>query len=236
MYFLSKDCFVCRAQSYWVVLNASRDRYSCVTDADLTTISGRLHGWRHQGDAADSFSPFGVEADTLIESLMSHGIITVNSDDGKPFAESECSVCEKAMELHAPNARVKHPLTRVARFFIACTRIDWQLRKKELSRTLTRIERRRILAQSSTAIHDIAHVSGLIASFKDLRPLYPRRYLCLFDSLALLEYLAGYRCFPRVVFGVVADPFQAHCWLQEGKVVINDDLERISKYKPILSL
>jgi hypothetical protein len=76
----------------------------------------------------------------------------------------------------------------------------------------------------------------VIAAFKNLRPLYPRPYLCLFDSLALLEFLASYGSFPRVVFGVVADPFQAHCWLQEGNVVLDDDLERVGRYKPILSM
>jgi len=236
MYFLSKDCFVCRTQNYWVVLNAGRDKYFCVTHADLASINGRLHGWRNQSDATEHFPQFGVEADTLIESLMSSGIITANPSDGKPFAESEWPPCERAMEIPIPNTAAKHSFSRVARFFLACTTIDWHLRKKELSRTLARIERRRIRARSFAAIHDVAHASGLIASFKDLRPLYPRPYLCLFDSLSLLEFLASYRSFPRVVFGVVADPFQAHCWLQEGNVVLNDNFERISKYKPILSM
>jgi hypothetical protein len=52
----------------------------------------------------------------------------------------------------------------------------------------------------------------------------------------MLEFLASYRFLPQVVFGVIADPFQAHCWLQEGNVVLNDDLERVGKYKPILSM
>jgi hypothetical protein len=57
----------------------------------------------------------------------------------------------------------------------------------------------------------------------------------LFESLALLEFLARYNFFPQVVFGVVADPFQAHCWLQEGSTILNDDLERVGRYRPILS-
>ena len=75
-----------------------------------------------------------------------------------------------------------------------------------------------------------------MAAFEHLRPLYPRPYLCLFDSLALLEFLAAYHSYPRIVFGVVADPFQAHCWLQEGDVLLNDDLEQVGKYEPIMSV
>jgi len=95
------------------------------------------------------------------------------------------------------------------------------------------LERRRRHA-CSTYDYDAARISRLIAIFKLLRPLFPRPYLCLFDSLALFEFLAGYDCFPHLVFGVVADPFEAHCWLQAGTAVLNDDLERTGRYRPIL--
>jgi hypothetical protein len=236
MYFLSKNCFVGRVQNYWVVLDAGHDRYSCVTHADLASIGGRLHGWRNQNEANEHLPGSGTEANALIESLMSSGIITANPNDGKPFAESACPAYERAMEILDPNVSVKHPPSCVVRFFLACARVDWRLRKRKLSRTLARIEQRRIRARSTAAAGDAPHIPGLMAAFNDLRPLYPRPYLCLFDSLALLEFLAGYHSFPRIVFGVVADPFHAHCWLQEGNTVLNDDLERIGHYRPILSL
>jgi hypothetical protein len=219
-----------------VVLNAGRDKYSCVTHVDLASIGDLLHGWRNPNEASEHILRFGTEAGDLIESLMSNGIVTADPNDGKPFAESECPAYERAMEILDPNVPVKHPPSCVTRFFLACARVDWRLRKTKLSRTLARIEQRRIRARSPAAASDVQHISGLMTAFQDLRPLYPRPYLCLFDSLALLEFLAGYRSFPRIVFGVVADPFHAHCWLQEGNMVLNDDLERIGHYKPILSL
>lgn len=236
MYCLSKDCFVCRIQNYWVILNVGSDKYLCVAHAELASIGGQLHGWRNQNQAAEHFPRIGTEADGLIESLMSNGIITADPNDGKAFAEFEYPVCERSMEVLDPNVPVKHPPSCMARFFLACASIDWHLRNSTLSRTLARIERRRIRARSPAAVSDVQHISGLMAAFKDFRPLYPRPYLCLFDSLALLEFLAAYHSFPRIVFGVVADPFHAHCWLQEGGMVLNDDLERIGHYKPILSL
>ena len=231
-YFLSKDCFVCNAQNYWIVLNAKRDKYSCVTHADLMSIGARLHGWRSENGTSENFPQF--ESDTLIDSLISAGIITADPGDGKPFVECECPVCERSLEVIEPDASVKHPLSCIASFFLACARVDWYLRTKGLVRALARIERRRIRVRSSAATRN-AYAPRLIAAFKDFRPLYPRSYLCLFDSLALVEFLAINRVFPRVVFGVIADPFQAHCWLQEGNMVLNDDLERVARYKPILS-
>jgi hypothetical protein len=236
MYYLSRDCHVCNTQDYWIILCASRDKYFCVTHANIMSIGHRLHGWREQSSAAVYPPQSGTEADTLIASLVSNGIITGNASDGKPFAESQCAVHEPAMETLDSNMPIGRSLRCFLRFFRACARVDWQLRTREFSCTLARLERRRLRAPSSTVSHNVAYTSTLITAFKSVRPLYPRPYLCLFDSLALLEFLASYSSFPRVVFGVVADPFQAHCWLQEGNVVLNDDLERVGKYKPILSM
>jgi Transglutaminase-like superfamily len=236
MYYLSKDCFVCRMGCYWIILSAKRDRYLCVAHADLASIADQLYGWQKWTDSTVGPPPIGAEKNKLVESLTISGTITSNPTNGKSFAESECSAPESRIEASDSTVPARVPLIWMLRFFLACAKVDWQLRTKALSGALARIERRRLRADSSSVIDNAPRVSTLIAAFQMLRPLYPRSYLCLFDSLALLEFLAGYRILPRVVFGVVADPFQAHCWLQDGSTVINDELERVSKYKPILSM
>ena len=236
MYFLSKDCFVCRMGCYWIILSAERDRYFCVAHAELASIGDQLYGWPKQDDSMARPSPIGAETHKLVKSLTINGIITSNPTIGKPFAESEYPTPESRIEASESATSTHVPLFWILRFFLACAKADWQLRTKVFSRTLARIERRRRRADSSSVISNVPHVSTLVAAFQTLRPLYPRSYLCLFDSLALLEFLAGYRFLPRVVFGVVADPFQAHCWLQHGSAVINDELERVGRYKPILSM
>jgi hypothetical protein len=70
--------------------------------------------------------------------------------------------------------------------------------------------------------------------FDSLRLFYPRPYLCLFDSLALIHFLARFGLYPDWVFGVQADPFEAHCWVQAGSVVLNDTVERVSAFTPIM--
>ena len=235
-YFLSNDCFVCRAQDYWIVLDTRRDRYSCVTHADLSSIGHRLFGWRSQSGVEEHIPPFAATEDALISSMKSTGIITSDSSKGKSFAESDCAPRDRALNILSSSAPVERPPLCVLRFFLACLGVGWRLRTKQFSHTLARIEQRRLHVPPTAAVHDVAYISRLIAAFRDLRPLYPRSTLCLFDSLALLEFLAKYGAVPQIIFGVIADPFQAHCWLQHGSVVINDDLERVGKYKPILSL
>jgi hypothetical protein len=40
--------------------------------------------------------------------------------------------------------------------------------------------------------------------------------------------------FPRWVFGVQSRPFAAHCWLQLGGVVLNDTVDHVKRYTPIM--
>ena len=226
---------MCKMGGYWIILSARRDRYLCVAHDELTSVGSWLSGWTDQGLASNRLSLPDAEANALIDSLSSNGIITNDPVLGKSFTESEYAAPDGQLDAFDTMAVAKIPFVLVARFFFACGTVDWRLRTQSFSRNLARLIRRRQRADSSNAIYNAAYVSRLIGTFKVLRPLYPRAYLCLYDSLALLEFLAGCRVLPHVVFGVVADPFQAHCWLQEGSTILNDDLERVRRYKPILS-
>jgi hypothetical protein len=230
-FFLAPHCFVCRLQGYWIILDTKRDKYLCVAHADFASIGHHLSGWQDSGVAKDGADGCGEEG-SMIESLSSLGILTRCARGGKPFIECEAWACKLSIEAD-PEASVRLSPLHVLRFFWACGKVHWRLRCGAFSRTVAGLERRRHRGHS-TGECDATRAAPLIAIFKVLRPLFPRPYLCLFDSLALLEFLAGYDCPAHLVFGVVADPFEAHCWLQAGTVVLNDDLERTGRYKPIL--
>ncbi|MDP9013239.1 MAG: lasso peptide biosynthesis B2 protein [Pseudomonadota bacterium] len=234
IYLLSKYCFVCRAQGYWIILSTKLDKYLCVPHDDLSAIGNRLHGWQTE----DIGAPRSVHADgdALIASLITNGIITDNPKKGKPFSEPDYALHLGSVETAQQVAPTSVSLLCTMRFFLACARVDWRLRMTPFFWTLARIERRRTTARTRTVSLDQAHALTSIAVFRRLRPLYPRPYLCLFESLALLEFLAAYHFFPNLVFGVIGDPFQAHCWLQYRSVVLNDDAEVVSRYKPILRI
>ena len=83
---------------------------------------------------------------------------------------------------------------------------------------------------------DVERVRTLVKAFDALRPWYPRPYLCMFDSLALLHFLAWHGVFPEWVFGVTAEPFKAHCWVRAGTTVLNDTLERTGAFTPIMQV
>jgi hypothetical protein len=70
-------------------------------------------------------------------------------------------------------------------------------------------------------------------AFLRARVYVPIETRCLLDSLAMVRFLAkrGHRA--SVVFGVTSDPFSAHCWVQDGDLLLNDSIGNIETYTPI---
>ncbi|MDR7191804.1 lasso peptide biosynthesis B2 protein [Luteimonas terrae] len=78
-----------------------------------------------------------------------------------------------------------------------------------------------------------SEISSAAQAFARIRPYVPVDRSCLLDSLALARYLARRRMKADLVFGVSADPFSAHCWMQAGDLVLNDTAGNASAHSPI---
>ena len=65
-------------------------------------------------------------------------------------------------------------------------------------------------------------------------PFAPLSGKCLLRAFALLRLLQREGHSASWVFGVSTWPFQAHCWLQVGELVLDDTCERVAAYRPIL--
>lgn len=102
---------------------------------------------------------------------------------------------------------------------------------------------RRALRQGlQTALDRITPPTRPDVAAQDLLPAYlwtrdrlPRRPKCLFDSLALLDFLHAENAAATIVLGIKAVPFAAHCWVEHRGVVLNDRLDRVATFTPILA-
>lgn len=74
-----------------------------------------------------------------------------------------------------------------------------------------------------------------VAQFENLRPWLPLQGECLLRSYHLRTFLRARGLDALWVFGVRTWPFDAHCWLQSGETVLDEDLERLSAYHPIMT-
>ncbi|MCI3135391.1 lasso peptide biosynthesis B2 protein [Phenylobacterium aquaticum] len=81
-----------------------------------------------------------------------------------------------------------------------------------------------------------ARAQALANAFQVLRPWIPFQGLCLYRSFLLRDALRRRGEAAWWVFGVQTWPFEAHCWLQIGDVVLDDAAERVAAYTPILAV
>lgn len=107
------------------------------------------------------------------------------------------------------------------------------LRVRPLKAVLDRIAIRRARTGSPENAPGLDALAQQFARFRRLLPLRP---LCLPDSIAFLWFVMRRGHTPRLVFGVEAFPFTAHCWVQDGSVVLTDALDHASRFRPIFVL
>lgn len=83
---------------------------------------------------------------------------------------------------------------------------------------------------------DLENYAALAAAFERIALLLRPADRCLIKAVAFLRACRSRNLFPSLVFGVRANPFAAHCWVQHHALVLNDELERVRIYTPILVL
>ncbi|WP_312404629.1 lasso peptide biosynthesis B2 protein [Brevundimonas sp.] len=77
-------------------------------------------------------------------------------------------------------------------------------------------------------------VAKMTRAFQQLLPWLPGQGACLYRAFLLLTLLRRAGLDADWVFGVKTWPFSAHCWIQFGDAVLDDDPERVSAYRPIM--
>jgi len=103
------------------------------------------------------------------------------------------------------------------------------------ARPLWTILSNRALRQPVAARGNPEAIAAEAAMYERLRRFTPIARNCLLDSLALDGWLARHGLRATLVFGVTAIPFAAHCWLQTSDVILNDSVDHVSRFTPILA-
>jgi len=75
-----------------------------------------------------------------------------------------------------------------------------------------------------------------VSAFFALLPWVPFQGVCLYRAYLLLRMLHHAGLDATWVFGVRTWPFEAHCWLQVEELALDDDLDHVAGYAPILAV
>lgn len=198
-------------------LDLRRDRYFRL-DPDLAAAFDLL---REGGD--DALHP------ATLDRLEATGLF-VRGRGGARIEPARATAPERsALDREAPGGAF--PLTTAAEAL-------WLLRggRRRLARDGLHevIERRRASARPVPQCAE--RCADAARRFVRARRLVPTAPNCLADSLALDRYLTRRSMACELIFGVKLDPFAAHCWMQSGGVVLNDSVDTIAAFEPILTV
>lgn len=234
-YYLQKDVYLNVSDRYCVFLNLSADQYICVARQQF----GALSPWmvnsseRRAADLRSSNSTMPRDVQEFANAMAAKQLLTTDPELGKPVG---CEHIERATSsLFECNTEQVNwfDAKLLTRFFVAGHLTNRKLHHQAIAQTVREVANRKRGGVHGSSV-DPSRVAELANSFNTLRKYFPRKYLCLFDSLALVEFLARYGVYPQWVFGTRAEPFEAHCWVQHETILLNDTIEYTSQFSPIM--
>jgi hypothetical protein len=228
-YTLKDHVFVCQHDGHVVILDLRGDRYYTLDPTNAGSLAGAVRGWPIAVPTAD------IGDDEVAQALLEKGILSEHAEAGKDATP---------VVVHAPSREIvpqefgERPALRwrtIAQFLRSTAAAAIAIRRWPLERVIDRVKMRNE-AHRTQAI-DAAQAQRLITQFAAMRPvLFSARDACLFESLALSEFLARHGVHPTWIFGVQARPFAAHCWLQLDGSVLNDTVDHVIGYTPIMAV
>lgn len=232
---LSCHVHACLCDDVLVILDLRHDRYFSIKpgwmDAQVQNCCATNKAPR--SEIKCTLDPAGLPA-TAIQVLQRHNLLVAPEDQSNASCKLEKTVSAPVKSLFHTSG-LPWPGLRVSLHVLAAARRAARLlANRPIAEIINSIERRKAQCRSARLAHKTVLARRLVPHFMAVRPFYPRSYRCLFDSLALIEFLSGFGLFPSWVFGVAVNPFRAHCWVQDGDYVLNEPVETVQPYTPIM--
>nr|UXE45427.1 hypothetical protein Hi04_10k_c4921_00004 [uncultured bacterium] len=230
-FYLPRNVYFCSKGESLIFLDLTADRYVKLHGSQAEDFR-RLCACVNTSEMATEHS---VELANNIDTFLTSGLLTTDKAAGKPLTPTEFALPDSVLVSSVADQSVRIRPLQVFRFFISCSIAAARLRFGTIEGTVRAIEKRK---RSRVAQHviDTKRAREVVSVFNRLRALFPATYLCLFDSLALIEFLARHDLFPTWVFGVQFEPWAAHCWVQAESIAFNEGVEEAEDYIPIMTI
>jgi hypothetical protein len=237
-YALARHVFVCVKDEHVVFLDLRQDRYFALESTRTTGLGGLVPGWPVSDSSTVSVAqgPEDGATPAVLTLLMDKGILVPEGKSGKAAAPILPEELRGDLTAEDPDVEPQITVMTCCRFVAAVARAALMLKYRTLESVIDRVAQRASGGRPLTRQPlDMSRAQTLVGTFAALRPFFfTTKDACLFDALALSEFLAGYGIYPRWIFGVQTRPFAAHCWLQLEGIVFNDTVEHVKRYQPIM--
>lgn len=201
-----------------VLLDARRNAYFCVPRASAVALKPILSGNHRSRPDAE-----------MLDELEAAGLFGLIDGRGAPAAPARRAVTDLGQ---FAGARARATPMRCWRLSVAVASAQFALRARAPEHWLGAVARRNAaLTKADTPL-----VHALARFAVDSQPIFPRTARCLPSSMSMINFLHSYGYAVRWVFGVRTYPFEAHCWVEAGGVVLNDSVEHIRSFTPIVAV
>jgi hypothetical protein len=129
------------------------------------------------------------------------------------------------------------PISDLLLLFISLIQVIIRSRGRRLASLLAWIHRRQTAIHRNKESFTLQENLESLESFFRLRIWFYTAFRhCLFDSLVLSVFLTRRMVPCTFVIGVSTKPFAAHAWTQIGDCVLNDTIEHVLSFTPILAV
>ncbi len=234
-YRLKQDAYACLADDHLIFSDLRSDKYRCLNRTNTQLFLRLLPDFQAGTPAiVDQARVDDAQTQRIVRALTDKGLIANGATVGREFAPIRIPFPTYSLLSSGAGPLLTLQFGHRAAFLQASLKASCKLRLQSLRQTVRGVQHRAGQLRRSNS-NDREVICTLVTIFHHLRPYYAREYLCRFDSLALVEFLAHYHQSPRWIFGVKGEPFSAHCWVQDEECLLNDSLDYIRQFTPIMA-
>jgi hypothetical protein len=233
-YLLAPHVYPCVSGQHVVLMDLERDKYIAVVPAHR--LAPWVRGWP-VGTPQTTDAPHHPDGgpDALVSQMLAHGMLVTDPRLGKPAVPVTTARPTRSLVEFDLGVRAQVSAAQLWRFARCYLKAQLSLKLRPIQSIVEAVRDRKAQYASREQEPDPVRLRSLVTAFTRLRPLfYTLRAACLLDSLTLLHFLGAEGIHPDWVFGVKTEPFDAHCWIQKGEVVLNDAPDRVRQYAAIL--
>jgi hypothetical protein len=235
-YLLANDVYACKINGASVFLELRTNRYFTIPPDFTAVLDTSVAGFSSLGPTVATTPVSEAEAGSLVDSLLERGILSATPSAGRVVSPPMSCMSRTISPRQRRRPRERPRASQVTNFVASIAHVRANL---SLHRLLPIIEHMRALRAAAPTLRADAtserEFIGAVETFRRLRTyVYTAKDACLFDSLVLTHFLHRYGLAPTFTIGVHNRPFAAHAWVQIGNFVIDDRLEALQRYTPIL--
>lgn len=218
-YTLTPHISFCDAGGRYIFLDLLADRYFCLSRDAEAAFAGLVSG--RPPNAAERDKLNGLEARGVLRSAAGGAIAVACAAPAKPV-ELKCN---------------RRAGTSVFRTTFAAARLleaRMRLRFQSLFSLVLRLRRRKNSLAAVGSKNDFKDLAQIAADFQAAALIVGALDQCLSISFAICDRAIELGIPADLVIGVRPRPFQAHAWVQADGVLINDRVDHVAQFYPIL--